>query len=573
MAFSTQLESQMHELLSGVYGDETAQRLSRKILARIEASPLKQVKRREWNARDIMLIAYGDSIASADESPLNTLHHFLRTRLSNSISIVHILPFYPYTSDDGFAVSDYLSVNPDLGSWSDVEALSNDFEMMFDLTINHASSEHPFFQEFLRNEAPGNAYFLTAPQDTDVTQVTRPRTSDLLQAFPTKNGIEYVWCTFSRDQVDWDFKNPDVLMEFVEIVATYMERGATWLRMDAIAYLWKEIGTSCIHLSQTHQIVKLLRLLATAMNPQATILTETNVPNDENLSYFGQGDEAHVVYNFSLPPLVLHALLTGQGKWLSQWCATLPELPAGCTYLNFTASHDGIGVRPAEGIIPDDELTRLFETMSSFGGLLTYRTHSDGTKSPYEVNISLYDALKGTVEGEDNYQQARFVCSQAIMMALAGVPAIYYNSLLATPNHNEGVAETNHNRTINRRKWQLSEVNERLDTPDHSAHQVFEKLKTLISIRRSFHAFDPGAQQEALSIDPRIFALKRTNLIASSKMLCLFNLSGETIHLTHEQLGLENHQQWTDIVSDSTLEFGATGLTLIPYQVVWIPNN
>jgi len=117
-------------------------------------------------------------------------------------------------------------------------------------------------------------------------------------------------------------------------------------RLDAVAFLWKELGTNCLHLPETHELVKLFRDVCEIVAPRAIILTETNVPHAENVSYFGQGDEAHMVYQFSLPPLLLHAFITGNGQYLTHWASGLEPPPAGCTFFNFTASHDGVGVRP-----------------------------------------------------------------------------------------------------------------------------------------------------------------------------------------------------------------------------------
>ena len=570
MTMPSQLHAKFTHLLDGLYDQSGTEQILARIDENLSSNKQARQVRRRWNASDIMLITYGDSFASEGRTTLDTLRVFLASRLEGLISTVHILPFYPYTSDDGFAVSDYGTVDPNLGHWSDIHALRDCVDLMFDLPINHASSAHVLFKNFLAGEADATQYFLTAPAGTDITQVMRPRTSDLLQTFLTADGAKHVWCTFSRDQVDWDFRNPQVLCLFIDIVARYVQHGATWLRLDAIAYLWKELGTNCIHLPQTHAIVKLLRLYGEALNPQTTILTETNVPNEENLSYFGNGDEAHVVYNFSLPPLLLHGLLTGQSKWLSEWCQALPDLPAGCTYLNFTASHDGVGLRPAEGIIPQDELKAVFESMTAFGGLLTHRTLSDGTESPYEVNISLYDAFQGTIRGKDSWQKERFLCSQAVMLALAGIPALYYNSLLATPNYLDGVERTQRNRTINRRKWLMSDVDARLDDAKSDAYYVFQSIANLITVRRASPAFDPDAGQTCIQVDPRIFMLRRVKPSASADVLCIFNLSDQEVTLTRNQLPIEKEVNVSDLLSDRIIDAQTKRFTLSAYEVLWL---
>jgi len=382
-------------------------------------------KGNKWDEKDVVLITYGDSIKNNNERPLQTLKSFLDTRLKDELSVVHILPFFPYSSDDGFSIIDFRQVNPELGDWNDVKDLTLNFNLMADLVINHASSKSEWFQNFVKQDGKGKDYFIVEDPEKDLSQVTRPRSSPLLTPYETADGIKHVWTTFSADQVDLNFSNPDLLVEMMDILLGYISQGARIIRLDAIAFLWKVVGTTCLHLPETHEVVKLMRDVAEFINPGTVILTETNVPNKENLSYFGDNDEAHMVYQFSLPPLLLHALHTGNSYYLTTWAQSLPQLKGDKTFFNFTASHDGIGVRPLEGLLPDDEKIKLVESMKDFGGMVNYKSNPDGSTSPYELNITYFDALKGTAEGEDEFQAERFLASQTIMMSMAGVPAFY----------------------------------------------------------------------------------------------------------------------------------------------------
>ena len=264
-----------------------------------------------WDESDIALITYGDSIQSPEQKPLQVLHNFLNQRIGSAISWVHILPFHPWTSDDGFAVLDYSSVNESLGGWSDLTRIAVDYRMMADLVLNHCSSRSVWFENFRRGIHPGADYFYVPPEDFDVSQVVRPRTSALLETVQTDAGSRAVWCTFSADQVDFDFQNPAVIEEFSGIIRQLLDAGVRIFRLDAVAFLWKISGSSCINLPQTHEVVRLFRTLIECAQSDAIVITETNVPNTENLSYFGNSDEAHAIYNFSLPPLLIHSLLTG----------------------------------------------------------------------------------------------------------------------------------------------------------------------------------------------------------------------------------------------------------------------
>ena len=519
----------------------------------------------KWNERDVVLITYGDSIKKENELPSTTLKRFLDKNLRKQLSVIHVLPFFPYSSDDGFSVIDFRKVNPDLGSWKEIEALTENFDLMVDLVINHASSQSEWFQNFLKQNGKGKDFFITENPETDLSEVVRPRSSPLLTPYETRDGIKHVWTTFSADQVDLNFANPELLIEMVDILLDYISKGARIIRLDAIAFLWKKAGTSCLHLPETHEVVKLLREIAEFVDPSVIILTETNVPNKENLSYFGNGDEAHMVYQFSLPPLLLHALHSGNSAYLNEWAGTLPKPPEGCTYFNFTASHDGIGLRPLEGLIPEEEKEQLAHKMKDFGGLVNYRSKPDGSQSPYELNITYFDALKGTENGEDEFQVERFLASQTVMLAFKGVPAFYIHSLSATPNYLEGVAETGQNRTINRRKWNYEELVE-LIGKESPQQKVFTALKKLISIRKKQHAFHPDAAQKIVDCGNRFFSILRTSADGKQMILCITNV-------TNEEQFVELPERLYPLNFDLIQNKNIQNPVLKPYQTFWLTRT
>ncbi|MDF1642635.1 MAG: sugar phosphorylase [Pseudomonadales bacterium] len=527
---ATSIEHRLSEYLCGLYPGADIEKLIGDIKSRIaphlnEAADL--VPEREgspWCEQDIMLITYGDTLSHDDELPLATLKTFLCTQMKEVISTVHILPYFPFSSDDGFSVIDYRTVDPVLGDWQAVRAISDEFDLMTDLVINHCSRESLWFLDYLNNQAPGVDYFVEADPNWDLSSVVRPRNTPLLAPIHTPRGLKHVWATFSEDQLDLDFKNPAVLLEFLDILFEYVTHGSRFVRLDAIAFLWKEVGTSSIHLPQTHAVVQLLRLLLEHYAPGVILLTETNVPVQENLSYFGDGHEAQMVYQFGLPPLLLHALNRGTGKYLTEWAAHIPPTPDGCTYLNFTASHDGIGVRAVEGILPPHEVADLVECMHQFGGFVTMRSDADGAETPYEINISLFDALQGTRRELDQWQIQRFLCSQAIMLALQGIPAVYFHSLTATPNDRDYLEQTGRLRSINRKKWQYNELFDLLHSPQTATAIVFEAYKNLCSVRRKQPAFHPDASQQVLQWGDGLFALLRENN-QHSRLLAVHNLT------------------------------------------------
>ncbi len=532
-----------------------------------------EASRNLWDESDIALITYGDSIQSPEQKPLQVLHNFLNQRIGSAISWVHILPFHPWTSDDGFAVLDYSSVNESLGGWSDLTRIAVDYRMMADLVLNHCSSRSVWFENFRRGIHPGADYFYVPPEDFDVSQVVRPRTSALLETVQTDAGSRAVWCTFSADQVDFDFQNPAVIEEFSEIIRQLLDAGVRIFRLDAVAFLWKVSGTSCINLPQTHEMVRLFRTLIECAQSDAIVITETNVPNTENLSYFGNGDEAHAIYNFSLPPLLIHSLLTGSSQHLRAWMMSMPPAEAGTTYFNFIASHDGIGLRPVEGLLSESDLEQLVTTLESFGGLISRRQSGEEESRAYEVNIALFDALSGTVKGTDELGLERFICAHAIMLGLEGVPAFYLHSLLGTQNDVERVRHTGHNRAINRHQWQLSDLAAALDNPRSSHHRVLAALQKLIELRKQQLAFHPNATQFTLNLGDPLFGFWRQSTDRRQSIFCVYNVSDQPQMLSIQSLNLIATQDWYDLVSGQKFDDSMSQTCLAPYQSVWISNR
>jgi len=525
-----------------------------------------------WDERDAVVITYGDSLLRADEKPLHTLKTFLDEHSEGLLCGVHILPFYPWSSDDGFAVLDYSSVNESLGSWEDIKAIAGDYDLMADLVINHCSSRSLWFENFQKGRSPGKDYFYTASPDDDLSDVVRPRTSPLLREVNTAEGTQYVWCTFSHDQVDLDFRNPEVLKQFVSIVRQYLDNGVKTFRLDAVAFLWKTPGTNCLNLEETHEIVRLLRTLVEHARSDAVLITETNIPNRENLSYFGNANEAHCVYNFSLPPLLVNTLITGDCAYLKQWMMSMPPAQNGTAYFNFVASHDGIGLRPAEGLLSDAELDSLIATMEHFGGHVSYRALENGENKPYEINIALFDALQGTTSGPDSWGIERFVCAHAIMLGLEGIPGIYIHSLLGTRNDYNRLENTGHYRAINRHQWDCDALAGELLRENSSHGIVFRRLKDLLAIRRRQAAFHPNATQFTLHLGPGLFGYWRQSMDRRQSIFCVSNVTVEPQLLQLSAINLIDTQDWMDLVSGDACQDRDQLLVLQPYQTVWITN-
>lgn len=555
------------QLLKKNYGEEKANLAFTKINSLMEKFPASQKSKSGYfSQEDVILITYGDTLNKNGEIPLITIHEFAKKYLKGVFSHIHFLPFYPFSSDDGFSVMDFFSVNRKLGSWTDIESTGTDFKLMFDLVLNHISAKSKWFEYYLQEKERFKELAIEVDPSIDLSEVTRPRSLPLLTEVKKKSGeTVHVWTTFSADQIDLNFKSIDVLEKMVEALLFYVRKGATIIRLDAIAYLWKEIGTSCIHLNQTHDVVKLFRLIFDKVAPHVMLLTETNVPQDENISYFGDGNnEAQMVYNFTLPPLLLYTFLKEDASVLSDWARGLHLKSDSNTFFNFTASHDGIGVRPLEGILPAEEINLLVETVKNNGGRVSYKKNSDGSESPYELNITYVDALLNTKIDRDRYHAQRFLASQAIQYALPGVPATYIHSLLGSRNWEEGVRQTKMARTINREKLRTGDVITQLEDFETFRSRIYHPYTNMIKVRKKQHAFHPNAGFEILNIDPKIFTIARYG--KDQTIYALTNISSLQVSCTLK--GGDVPPMMKDILTGE--RFSVDSLQLNPYQFIWL---
>ncbi|EHD1578499.1 sugar phosphorylase [Listeria monocytogenes] len=506
--------------------------------------------------KNVYLIAYGDSIFEKNKHPLQTLNEFLQEYAQDVITDVHLLPIFPSTSDDGFSVTDYKQIDEQLGDWDDVQKMSENFRVMLDFVANHMSKSSDWFKRFSDNEAPYNQFFIEKDSQFDYKNVTRPRTSPLFHKY--ENGKE-LWTTFSEDQLDLNVRNIDCLVALTDVLLFYASKQATSIRLDAIGFLWKTSGTTCMHLPETHEIISLWRLLIDELYPNLQIITETNVPHEENISYFGNGEnEANMVYQFPLPPLVLHTFTCHDTTKLSKWAKSISQVSSTATYFNFLASHDGIGMRPATGILSDEEINSLVQKAVQNGGQVSYKDNADGTQSVYELNINYGEALQNP--GEDTTEELvtkKIIAAHSILLTLQGVPAVYYHSLLGSKNDLVGYEESGINRRINREKLKKNQLVHELET-DTYRQTIFTSLKKLVQIRRNHTAFSPFATQEILDLGPDVFAIKR-----ESEEECIYGIINVTSHNIRKTLAFSG----TNLLTNQPV---ASELDLTAYEVVWI---
>jgi len=553
----------IEKIYAGTFPEATFARLQADIATARAA--IKLPRKAHWDEQDVVLITYADQFREAGKPTLSTFSRFYQQHLQSTFPLVHLLPFFPWSSDDGFSVMDYHQVDPVCGDWQDVARLHQETRLMFDFVCNHMSAKSAWFSHFLAQDPGWDDFFISMPPATDLSAVTRPRTSPLLTPFKMADGdTRFIWTTFSADQIDLNFANPEVLLRMVNVLLDYLIRGADYVRLDAVGYMWKTPGTRCIHLEKTHQLVKLFRAIADHVAPGTVIITETNVPHQDNISYLGNGhDEAQMVYQFSLPPLVLHAIHTGSARALRQWASSLDLSSNDTTFFNFLASHDGIGLNPARGILSEVEIVALVRDLALEGALVSYKNNPDGTTSPYEINVTFLDALNREAD-DDATRLKRFLLAHAILLVFPGVPAIYIQSILGGRNHYDGVRAAGHNRAINRQKYDLQQIEAALAGGDWLRQQIYTRLGQLIQLRRRQSAFHPDNPMTLYDSENAVLVLSRHQAESGEGVLCVFNLSGRSVET---QLPVAHTLQ--DVVSGEKVD-GTQPVKLDAWQFMWL---
>ncbi|EAH4449265.1 sugar phosphorylase [Listeria innocua] len=556
----------LRKRLSRLYSEDVVESLATRIEARVnQTKQRKLVRKDKWDEKDIVLITYGDQFKEESKKTLPTFKKMYDRYLKSTFEVVHFLPFYPYSSDDGFSVIDYKAVNPELGDWEDIKEMEQSARLMFDFVCNHMSAKSEWFKRYLAGDKEFQNFFVEMDPDTDLSSVTRPRATPVLTPFQFASGKEgYIWTTFSEDQIDLNFACPEVLYKMIDVLMFYLEEGAEYVRLDAVGFMWKVPGTSSIHLDETHEIVKLFRDLVDMAAPGTIIITETNVPHVDNISYFGNGEkEAHMVYQFPLPPLVLHAIHHGNAEFLSNWAKNL-ELPEGKrTFFNFLASHDGIGLNPVRGIIPEADILALVDDLEKEGALVSYKQNPDGTKSPYEINVTYMDALSKQADTDD-LRLSRFLVAHAVLMSIPGVPAVYVQSILGSRNDYLGVETTGHNRSINRKKYDLAEITAELEQADSLRKETYDALTKLISTRKAESLFHPEIAMEVLESTAELFVVKRSS--GAESIILIHNLSEKEVHYSLDS-GV-----YTNLYTGSAVT-GSDSIKLRGYEFCWLKTK
>ncbi|WP_431646979.1 sugar phosphorylase [Enterobacter hormaechei] len=561
------VNAKIKKLINHIYGESFSDAHLDVLLTKLEKAAVNITEKRKsgWDEKDVVLITYADQFSAKGEKALPVFTRFYNEWLSRTFSHVHLLPFYPWSSDDGFSVIDYHEVAHETGTWQDVAELKQSASLMFDFVCNHMSAKSEWFANYLAQKPGYEDFFISVDPETDLSAVTRPRALPLLTPFTLHDGsVRHLWTTFSEDQIDLNFASPQVLIAMVDVLLHYLMEGARYIRLDAVGFMWKIPGTTCIHLEQTHCLIQLFRAITDAVAPGTVIITETNVPHKDNISYFGNGEnEAQMVYQFSLPPLVLHAVHCQDVKALCQWAGSLALPSTHTTWFNFLASHDGIGLNPLRGILPESEILSLVDKLQQEGALVNWKNNPDGTRSPYEINVTYLDALS-LRDSSDDERIARFILAHAVLLSFPGVPAVYIQSILGSRNDYEGVERLGYNRAINRKKYTAGQVDRELNNKKSIRYQIYSRLSELIAIRLGESAFHPDGQAIFDAMGEHILKIVRVAK-NGERITALFNFSNK-MQTVYEQTHFGK-----ELLSGQ--DISGTELTLNPWQVMWIKEN
>jgi len=424
----------------------------------------------------VQLIVYPDSLGS----DLVELHYVLRRYLSRAIGGIHLLPFYPSSADRGFAPLTYDDVDPNFGTWRDIDLIGKEFDLVIDFMVNHISRQSVYFQDYFE-KGPDSEYadmFLSfnklSPDgeisDKDLAKVytrkPRPPYTIIHRADGSK---EKLWCTFDYEQIDLDWNSRATREVMRRYLIQLSRTRAKMIRMDAFAYCTIDIGTNCFFLEP--QVWELLGWLQDCTSPFGVeILPEVHEHYRYHQKITAQG---YWTYDFSLPMLVLHTLYHHTSHSLKQWLALCPR-----KQITTLDTHDGLGVVDVQDILTPEEIQRTLDGLDQKGS--NTRKVFSGPEYEnldiYQVNCTYYSALECN---DDSYIAAR-----AIQFFTPGIPQVYYVGLLAGVNDIELVELTKNGRDINRHNYTLDEIAEEITKP------VVQRLLRLMEFRNTYHVFD-----------------------------------------------------------------------------------
>jgi sucrose phosphorylase len=467
--------------LTALYGADAARALRAWMMDR----PRIAARPQAIDHRTSILTLYPDHVVDDARPPLQVVADQVRRRLPGVFSHLHVLPFFPADGDDGYAITDHHSVHPRLGGWDEVRALADGRRLICDFVANHVSTAHPLFGELL---ATGDSpHFRWQPAATDATWGYRVRTTALYQPFASAHGTRWVFCTYGRSQADLDYRAPETLQLALAVLDRLLREGADVLRLDALPHLWKGDDAWGPHHPNVIRLLRTMRCFTDWLRPGTLLFAESL--HKPGTSYFGElgaqlGNELRV-------PLLLLGCLLGDTAPLASWLAGRAEPDPSSTPLVFLNTHDGMHLLPMSSPLGPETSARLFGRLTERGVVLSYTQGDD--RRPYEINSPLAAVIRALVGDRD--QIAAYVALHAVLLALPGIPQIYFPNLWAADA--EPRAHASHPRALNRRKLELAELDAALAAP--AGRQVFDRVVGLLTVRAGLPALHPHARTQVLA--------------------------------------------------------------------------
>ena len=428
----------------------------------------------------VQLITYPDSLGGT----LKDVSNFVDIYLADAIGGVHVLPFYPSSADRGFAPLTHLEVDPTFGTWDDIKKISKNYDVVADLTVNHLSYESKYFQDYLANgsASPYADMFLEVEKFLErheaalesLNTIYRPRPTLPFSTFKLYDGTtKQIWTTFTNHQIDLDVESAVTRQIMKKFIDHMVQNGVNLIRLDAVGYTVKRPWTSSFLIPETYDFI---RWLQSVTPPEVELLAEIHHNPAQQLSLLESGT-VDWVYDFSLPFLALHALLSGTGTNLRHWIEKRPD-----KLITTLDTHDGIGVVDVEGLVTEEEIAETLVWVESNGANQALRASGTNAENLdiYQLNSTYYSAL-----GEDD---DAYIAARAIQFFIPGIPQVYYVGLLAGRNDYELLTKTNHGRDINRHNYNWPEILQAMDL------KVVQRLLRLMRFRSSHPAFNGDFQ-------------------------------------------------------------------------------
>ncbi len=578
-------------------------------------SKYKGSLREKITHKDAALIIYANSIVDPEgkEKPLVVLKEFIeRFSLDEVITVIHILPFYPWDTDRGFSVKDYYKVDPAYGDWQDIKALAEKSRLMFDFVLNHASVENPLVQYALierhidKSDPQYSKYaeykdFVIAfdrdarPADDILAKLTRPRPNPVLTPYIVFRkgdadkifykailgqrehapedaeviGEGWVWTTFSRPkrpdgsedtrQVDLNYANPKVLVEALKIMLFYVKQGASFLRLDAVGYLWKELGTPSVHHEKTHNILKFMREFLNITAPDVVFIAEVNERFDKVVEYLGEEDaiESDIVYQFTNFVLAVYSLFNQDPSVYADWYKKTKEV-AGRQFITVLGTHDGMGLKPLRGILSDDEIEEFAQrVVREHKALPNFAYLTGGKKIIYELCSTPWNLINGEGVFDEETAFRRYLMIFALGLMVKGLPAVYINGLVGAENYfpEQGLDE---NRTVNREVFAKDKLFAALES-EGRPKKILTEIKRILKIRSRLRFFSAWEFFPQVKVEGQVLVFFYPDE-RRSEFVAVYNFAGE------DKL-FQFSGQRKDLITDKIFQ---DKINLPPFGFAWL---